>query len=248
LKITAIKPYAIATPVTDWTFVKVETDDPQFFGWGECSLPGKPHGVLGALRDLQKLVLGHDPLNSEFLWQRMYRHGYWRGGPIQTSAMSGIDVALWDIRGKAWRQPLHKLLGGAVRTKVKLYANIGLSCDADEFRRRGEIALAMGYRGVKIYPLPAVGPVEGPAVLRQIAGCCGAIRDLLDEHARSHQTPRAERSEAADSSHDAQRRDANSTSGRNFDFAVDMHGRCTTSLATQIEATIRQKQRNGQAA
>jgi galactonate dehydratase len=206
LKITAIKPYAIATPVTDWTFVKVETDDSSIFGWGECSLPGKPHGVLGALRDLQKLVLDHDPLNSEFLWQRMYRHGYWRGGPIQTSAMSGIDVALWDIRGKVWRQPLHKLLGGAVRTKVKLYANIGLSCDADEFRRRGEIALAMGYRGVKIYPLPPVGPVEGPAVLRQVAGCCGAIRDLL---------------------------------GRDRDFAVDMHGRCSAGLATQIEAMIR---------
>src|SRR5262249_46635068 len=106
MKITAIKPYAIATPVTDWALVKVETDEHGIFGWGECSLPGKPSGVVGAIRDLEKLVLGQDPLNSEFLWQRMYRHGYWRGGPIQTTAMSGVDVALWDIRGKAWSQPL----------------------------------------------------------------------------------------------------------------------------------------------
>ena len=181
MKITAIKAYAVATPVTDWTFVKVETDQSDLFGWGECSLPGKPNGVVGAVRDLEKLVVGHDPINSEFLWQRMYRHGYWRGGPIQTSAMSGVDVALWDIRGKAWRQPLHKLLGGAVRTKVKLYANIGLSCDAAEFRRRAEVALSIGYRAVKIYPLPAVGPVAGPAVIRQVASCCQAIRDSLGD-------------------------------------------------------------------
>ena len=179
MKITAVKAYAVATPVTDWAFVKVETDQSDLFGWGECSLPGKPNGVVGAVRDLDKLVVGHDPLNSEFLWQRMYRHGYWRGGPIQTSAMSGVDVALWDIRGKAWRQPLHKLLGGAVRTKVKLYANIGLSCDASEFRRRAEVALGMGYRAVKIYPLPAVGPIEGPVVIRQVVGCCEAIRDVI---------------------------------------------------------------------
>jgi galactonate dehydratase len=181
MKITALKPYAIATPVTDWTYVKVETDEPGLFGWGECSLPGKPHGVCGAVRDLEKLVIGQDPLNSEFLWQRMYRHGYWRGGPIQTTALSGVDVALWDIRGKVWNQPLHKLLGGAVRSKVKLYANIGLSCDADEFRRRAEVALEMGYRAVKIYPLPAMGPIEGPAVVQQVTGCCEAIRALLKE-------------------------------------------------------------------
>ena len=206
MMITAIKPYAIATPVTDWALVKVETDEPGLFGWGECSLPGKPNGVVGAVRDLEKLVVGQDPLNSEFLWQRMYRHGYWRGGPIQTSAMSGVDVALWDIRGKAWRQPLHKLLGGAVRTKVKLYANIGLSCDADEFRRRAEVALSMGYRAVKIYPLPAVGSIEGPAVVRQVAGCCEAIRDVI---------------------------------GKDRDFAVDLHGRCSAALAAQIESAVR---------
>ena len=167
MQITAVKPYAIASPVTDWALVKVETDDPKVFGWGECSLPGKPQGVCGAVRDLAKLLVGCDALNSEFLWQRMYRHGYWRGGPIQTSAMSGVDAALWDIRGKVWRQPLHKLLGGAVRSKVKLYANLGLSTSPEEFRHRAEAALAMGYQGVKIYPLPPVGPVEGPAVLHR---------------------------------------------------------------------------------
>src|SRR5690606_6959493 len=155
-----------------WTFVKVETDEPGLYGWGECTLPGKTFGVQGAIRDLEKLILGADPLNSEWCWQRMYRHSYWRGGPIQTSALSGIDTALWDIRGKAWGQPLYRLLGGAVRDKVKLYANIGLSTSPEEFRERAEVALAMGYRGIKAYPLPAVGPVEGPAAIRQVVACC----------------------------------------------------------------------------
>lgn len=133
------------------------------------------------MRDLEKLILGADPLNSEWCWQRMYRHSYWRGGPIQTSALSGVDAALWDIRGKAWGQPLHRLLGGAVRDKVKLYANIGLSNSPEDFRDRAEVALAMGYRGLKAYPLPAVGPVEGSAAIRRVAACCETLREVLGE-------------------------------------------------------------------
>jgi L-alanine-DL-glutamate epimerase-like enolase superfamily enzyme len=127
MKITALKPYGLASPVSDWTYVKVETDEPGVSGWGECSLPGKTHGVQGAIRDLEKLILGADPLNTERAWQRMYRHGYWRGGPIQTSALSGVDMALWDLRGKVAGKPVYELLGGAVRDRIQLYANCGLS-------------------------------------------------------------------------------------------------------------------------
>jgi len=206
MKITALKPFGCQGSHSDWTFVKVETDEPGLYGWGECTLPGKTHGVQGAIRDLEKLILGADPLNSEWCWQRMYRHSYWRGGPIQTSALSGIDTALWDIRGKAWGQPLYRLLGGAVRDRVKLYANIGLSTSPEELRERAEVAIAMGYRGVKAYPLPAVGPVEGPAAIRQVVACCEALRDVL---------------------------------GGERDFALDFHGRCTASIAVEMEAAVR---------
>lgn len=206
MKITALKSFAITSPVSDWTYVKVETSDPDLFGWGECSLPGKPHGVQGAIRDLEKLVLGMDPLNTERAWQRMYRHGYWRGGPIQTTAMSGVDMALWDIRGKMAGRPVFELLGGSVRSRVQLYANCGLSTDPDEFRRRVRIAIDMGYRVVKIYPLPSVGPVEGKATIHQITACCEAVRDEI---------------------------------GEERDFALDFHGRCTASLAVQIESAVR---------
>jgi galactonate dehydratase len=183
MKIEGITTYACNSPVTDWVYVKVSTGEPGLYGWGECSLPGKPHGVQGAVEDLVKLVAGADPRDTEWCWQRMYRHGYWRGGPIQTAAMSGIDMALWDIRGKAVQQPIYRLLGGAVRSRIPLYANLGLSTSPDEFRVRTRHALALGYKTVKIYPLPTVGAIAGLQVIRQVVACCEAVREELGTHA-----------------------------------------------------------------
>ncbi len=179
MRITGISPFACGSPVTDWVFVRVDTDQPGLVGWGEASLPGKHAGVCGAVEDVSGLILGADPTDTEWCWQRIYRHAYWRGGPIQTSALSGIDVALWDIRGKLAGQPIHKLLGGPVRDRVRLYANCGLATEPEVFRTRVGDALALGYTAVKIYPLPATGPVAGPALLRQVVACCEAVRDEL---------------------------------------------------------------------
>jgi len=203
MKITALTPFLCYSPVSDLVFVKVETDEPGIFGWGECSLPSKPHGVSGAVRDLEKLILGADPERVEWIWQRMYRHAYWRGGPIQTSALSGVDMALWDIRGKIHNRSVSSLLGGPVRDRIKAYANLGLSTSPEEFRERVHVALEMGFKAVKIYPLPNVAPTEGRAAIRQIVACCEAVRDTL---------------------------------GDELDFAIDMHGKPSASLAIAIEA------------
>ncbi|MCX6970688.1 MAG: galactonate dehydratase [Verrucomicrobia bacterium] len=181
MKITDIKAYSIASPVTDWTYVKVETDEPGLFGWGEATLPTKPRGVLGAVQDLKKLLVGRNPLEIRKNWEVCYRHSYWRGGPIITSALSGVDVALWDIFGKVQKQPVYQLLGGAVRDRVPLYANLGLSNDPEEFKRRALEAKAAGYGTVKIYPLPAIQAVEGPQTFRQIVRCCEAVREVMGE-------------------------------------------------------------------
>lgn len=180
MKITAVNAFAVAGPVSDLCFVKVETDT-GLVGCGECSLPGKPNGVIGAVRDVAPLILGADPRDSEWCWQRLYRHAFWRGGPIQTSALSGIDVALWDIRGKDAELPIYRLLGGAVRDRIKLYANLGLSLDPGAFRARARRARAMGYRAFKIYPLPAMNGVVEHCELIQIVACCEAMRDELGE-------------------------------------------------------------------
>lgn len=179
MKITRLTPFVCYSTISDLVFVKVETDEPGLFGWGECSLPTKPTGVAGAVRDLEKLVVGADPEQVERIWQRMYRHAYWRGGPIQTSALSGVDMALWDIRGKLAGKTVAALLGGPVRDRIKAYANIGLSTSPAEFRERTAHALGMGFKAVKIYPLPAVAMTEGVAAIRQIVAACQAVRDEL---------------------------------------------------------------------
>lgn len=180
MKIVSIKPYTVQGPVSDLCFVKVETDE-GVVGYGECSLPGKPNGVSGAVLDLERLLVGADPTDTEWCWQRGYRHSYWRGGPILTSSLSGVDVALWDIRGKVSNLPIYKLLGGAVRTRIKLYANCGLSEDPQEFRERVRVAVALGYKAVKIYPLPPIGSVVDVASVKKVVASCEAVRDELGE-------------------------------------------------------------------
>ena len=181
MRITGISPFGVSSPFADWTYVRVETDQPGLVGWGECSLPGKTQAVQGALKDLANLVVGADPLESEYCWQRMYRHAFWRGGPIQTAAISGIDMALWDIRGKEADKSVCELLGGPVRRRIRLYANIGLATDPQVFRERTSEAIALGYTAVKLYPLPAVAPSESAATIGQVVACCAAVREVLGD-------------------------------------------------------------------
>ena len=196
MKITRLQAYAIDTPITDWAFVKVETDE-GIHGWGECSLPGKSQGVLGAIADLERLLLGYDPLATEQCWQRMYRHSYWRGGPILTSAISGIDCALWDIKGKALQQPIFRLLGGPARERATLYANCGISDQPVELVERMQAAIEQGYRFVKFYPLPDVEPVDPAMNLHKVVSiaesAAATVGDrggfAIDLHGRYHAKP-----------------------------------------------------------
>jgi galactonate dehydratase len=178
MKITRIKAWAVAGPLSDLCFAKVETDD-DLFGWGEGSLPGKCEGVAASVREMAHLITGMDARRIEHVWQRMVRHSYWKAGPILSSAVSAIDMALWDIRGKFYDAPVHELLGGAVRDRIWLYANLGLSSDPAELRRRAKDALTLGYNAVKFYPLPPVMTLEGPAAYRTVVACCEAVRDEI---------------------------------------------------------------------
>jgi galactonate dehydratase len=178
--ITAIDAWTVAGPLTDLCFVRVSTDG-GIHGWGEGSLPGKSESVATAIQELRPLVIGQDAMRTEYVWQRMVRHSYWKAGPILSSAVAAIDTALWDIKGKAYNAPVHELLGGAVRDRIALYANIGLSNDSGELRARARGALALGYKAVKFYPLPAVAPLESPTAYRTVALACEAVRDEIGE-------------------------------------------------------------------
>src|SRR5579862_4231217 len=100
MKITRISSLVVNARMRNWVFVKVETDQPGLWGWGEATLEWKTRGVVGAIEDLAVLLIGQDPRRVEHLWQTMHRQYFWRGGITNFTAMSGIDQALWDIKGK----------------------------------------------------------------------------------------------------------------------------------------------------
>ena len=107
-----------------WLFVRVETDQ-GIVGWGEPVVEGRAETVRTAVEQLSELIVGRDPRQIEDLWQLMTRGGFYRGGPILSSAVAGIDQALWDIAGKDLGVPVHRLLGGHVRDKIRVYGWVG---------------------------------------------------------------------------------------------------------------------------
>lgn len=107
-----------------WLFLKIETDS-GIVGWGEPVIEGRANTVREAVKELMDNLVGKNPLNIEDHWNLMYRAGFYRGGPILMSAISGIDQALWDIKGKYYNAPIYELLGGACRDKIEIYSWIG---------------------------------------------------------------------------------------------------------------------------
>jgi galactonate dehydratase len=119
IRITGMKVYGvtldpkIARSDRPYVFVKLETNQ-GVVGWGEATLEGKAGAAMACVQDLHDFIVGSDPMQSEHLWQLMYIGSFYRGGPVLGSAISGIDQAIWDIRGKVLGQPVYKLLGGPI--------------------------------------------------------------------------------------------------------------------------------------
>src|SRR3954454_23876633 len=121
MKITAIKSYAVKVGIRNQLLVKVETDE-GIFGWGESGLSGREKAVVGALDHYAEFLRGRDPFKIGALWQEMYRSQYFEGGRVLQAAISAIDIALYDIKGKALGVPVHQLLGGKQRDDIPLFA------------------------------------------------------------------------------------------------------------------------------
>ncbi|MGP1396069.1 MAG: mandelate racemase/muconate lactonizing enzyme family protein [Inquilinaceae bacterium] len=126
MKITKVETSAHWVDWCNWLFVRIETDD-GLIGWGEASLHGPIRAVESTIHDLSVLLVGEDPGGPERHWHRLYNAWRWRGGAAFQSAMSGIDIALWDLEGKRLGVPVHRLLGGAHRDRVRVYASHWLS-------------------------------------------------------------------------------------------------------------------------
>jgi L-alanine-DL-glutamate epimerase-like enolase superfamily enzyme len=124
LKITGLRTIVVNVGGSNWVFCKVLTNQ-GLTGLGEGSTTSKEATVVSAIMDNERFLIGKDPTEIELLWQGMFRYPRWRGGPILNSAISAIEIALWDILGKALGVPIYRLLGGAARRKVRLYSDLG---------------------------------------------------------------------------------------------------------------------------
>jgi galactonate dehydratase len=203
MKITAIETHVCHARMRNWVFVKVLTDQPGLWGWGEATLEWHTRAVVGAIEDLSQLLIGEDPRRIERLWQIMYRQHFWHGnGIVRGTAISGIDVALWDLVGKVHGVPVHQLWGGPVRDYVRLYCHLGGGkmedfyetnvSDAKRFAELAAQAVADGFSAFKSMAVPSTMPLEGHAPVRYAEGCVAAMREavgpdidiMVDCHAR----------------------------------------------------------------
>lgn len=155
MKITSITAHLMGisgagghAPARNWVFVKVETDE-GIIGIGEATTEWHEKAVAAMVEEhFAPLLIGQDPTRVQFLWQQMQRLFWWRGGVVAGSAASGIEQALWDITGKAYGQPVYKLLGGAVRDAVRLYARADLNLPT--FGDEAAAAVAEGFDAFKV--------------------------------------------------------------------------------------------------
>jgi galactonate dehydratase len=203
MKITNIETLVCNARMRNWIFVKVLTDQPGLWGWGEATLEWHTRAVVGAVEDLSQLLIGEDPTRIEHLWQMMYRQHFWHGtGVVRATAISGIDIALWDILGKIHGVPCHRLWGGPVRDYVRTYSHLGggrmeamyetRPSDAARFADLARQSVAEGYTAFKCMAVPETAPIEGLQPIRYAEACVAAMREavgdsidiMVDCHAR----------------------------------------------------------------
>ena len=189
MKITALKTFLVAPR---WLFLKVETDE-GISGWGEPVLEGHAETLATKIAELSDFLIGLDPSRIEDIWQMLYRNGCYRGGPVLMSALSGIDMALWDIKGSALGVPVHVLLGGPVRDKVRSYCWIGGDRPTDLIE--GALSMrAQGYDAVKFNVCEELQIVDSYGKIDRIVARLFALREAVgstmdlafDFHGRVH--------------------------------------------------------------
>ena len=130
-----------------WIFIKSNTDE-GISGWGEMVSGTKTETVVAGAKEMASKIIGQDPFEIERIWQRLHR-SFFRGGPINGTIISGIEMALWDIKGKALNLPVYELLGGAARDKIKVYSWIG-GDRPDDVVAMAQERWDKGFRAVKM--------------------------------------------------------------------------------------------------
>lgn len=189
MKITQLELFKVAPR---WLFLRITTDE-GITGWGEPILEGRADTVRTAVLELEELLIGRDPRNIEDIWQMMYRGGFYRGGGVLMSAISGVDQALWDIKGKWLQVPVYELLGGKCRDKVKVYGWVGGDRPKDAVNE----ALARknaGYQAIKMNGTAETEYIDSYSKIDEVIERVASVREAvgknfligIDFHGRVH--------------------------------------------------------------
>ncbi len=215
MKITNVSTVVVNARMRNWVFVKIETDQAGLVGWGEASVEWKTRSVVGCVEDFKPMLVGQDPTRIEHLYQLMLRHSYWRAemGIIGISAVSGIEMALWDILGKSLNVPVYKLLGGAVRDRVRMYTHLGggdtgsvyETFDAQKAVDLAHQSIAKGYTAVKVVFVPFSEPLVNIPSIKKFSGLVKTLRESI---------------------------------GDSVDLMIDFHGRTSPAAAIQYLKSI----------
>jgi len=203
LTVTDVIPHVLFGGRTNLIFVEIQTNH-GITGVGEASLEGKTEAVVGAINDVKEYLIGKDPTRIEHHWQTIYRHSFWRGGVVIGTAISGIEQALWDILGKALGVPVHELLGGRVRDRVRLYANGPRGNSPEEIADSCLRLVEQGWTALKLVPFDRVQGVASQEDLRSARHQLSLIRDkvgpdvdiLIDCHGRLSPTSAVQMAQA----------------------------------------------------
>jgi len=188
-----------------WMFLKMHTDT-ELYGLGEPVLEGHCNAVEAVVREFEEYLLGKDPMQIEHHVQALYRGGFYRGGPLMLSAISGIEQAMWDIKGKYYNCPVYEMLGGKCRDKIRMYTLIKRAGVAGEFSVAEMLSLADqrlqdGYTALKYSIIPPIKPIENPENIEKHIARFAKVRERI---------------------------------GNGVDLAIDFHGRVSPAAANVL--------------
>jgi galactonate dehydratase len=178
MKITGMESFFVKPR---WHFLKVSTDE-GIHGWGEPIVEGRARTVAMAVKELEPVLIGQNPLEIERIWTETYRGTFYRGGPVLVSALSGIDQALWDIKGKYHGVPVYALLGGPTRKRIRAYAHLG-GATIDEIVANAKRSVEEGFTAFKTTPVEGpIRPLDTWETMEKAVERVGRLREALPKH------------------------------------------------------------------
>ena len=193
-----------------WMFLKMHTDT-DLFGLGEPILEGHTNALEAVVQEFADYLIGKDPLQIEHHVQALYRGGFYRGGPLMLSAISGIEQAMWDIKGKYYNCPVYEMLGGKCREKIRMYTHVKRTAVVGEFSIEEMLQIARqrvneGYTALKYSIIPPIKAIESPANMQKHIERFAAVRKEI---------------------------------GDEIDLAIDFHGRVSPAMAVRLAEQLK---------